>query len=158
MLRLVFSLLLLCAGALPAAAQMTPRACTQMWCQEGYMLQLQGQDWPHGHYSFKVIADNNVYNCEGSLPFNGCGTPSVTCNDKAVQVGESGCAMSPDTHRFHGIMLPEIPANISVSIAGPEGKVFAYENAVQKQCGFPNGESCDPRQCCSAMEAATVNW
>lgn len=134
-----------------------PRACTQMWCQEGYTLQFNAVSWPRGHYSLKIIADENVYLCEGSLPLQPCGTPSITCSDPAVQVGESGCAMPADRHGFYAVMLTEIPDNIVVSLTGPGGS-FTHESTVEKRCGYPNGEACDPRPCCSAMESVHIGW
>jgi len=135
----------------------TPRACTMMWCQEGYMLSLNAPSWPQGYYNFKIIADENVYSCEGNLPLRECGMPSVVCNDKAVQVSESGCAMPADTHSFHAVMLTQIPDNIVVSVSGPTGS-FTHEGAVAKKCGYPNGEGCDPRPCCSASESVQIHW
>lgn len=136
---------------------MQPKACTQMWCVEGYTLQLNAGHWVPGHYAFKIIADDKVYNCEGSLPFNGCGVPAMTCSAEGIMIGESGCAMSPDTHAFDSLRLDEIPDNIVVTVSGPEGS-FIFEDKVQKQCSFPNGEQCDPRACCSAMNSINVRW
>lgn len=135
----------------------SPRACTQMWCMEGYHLQINAASWAPGYYNFKIIADENVYSCEGSLPLPACGMPAVVCNDKAVSVMESGCAMAPATHSFPGIMLTHIPDDIVVSVTGPQG-AFTHEGKVKKQCGYPNGEACDPRACCSANESVNVNW
>lgn len=134
-----------------------PRACTQMWCMEGYTLQLNANQWPQGYYNFKIIADENVYSCEGQLPLPTCGVPAITCNDKAVQIGESGCALPADAHSFHALMLSKIPDNIVVSVTGPTG-TFTHESKVEKKCGYPNGEGCDPRACCSAVENAYINW
>lgn len=134
-----------------------PRACTQMWCMEGYMLNLEAASWPEGYYNFKIIADENVYSCEGNLPLRSCGMPSVVCSDKAVQIGESGCAMPAETHSFNSVMLTKIPDNIVVSVSGPTGS-FTHEGKVDKKCGYPNGEGCDPRACCSAHETVQINW
>lgn len=146
----------ICLATMSVQAQM--RACTQMWCAEGYTLRLEGQDWPAGRYTFNIIADNTVYSCQGVLPFNGCGKPAITCSDDGVQIGESGCALPSAEHKFDSIMLPKIPDNISLSIGAPDGSIFSYENAVQKRCGYPNGAECDTRACCSAMESVQVRW
>lgn len=135
----------------------TPRACTQMWCMEGYTLQFHANHWPQGYYHFKIIADEDVYSCEGSLPLPSCGMPAVTCSDKVVQIGESGCAMPADTHSFHGLTLSKVPENIVVSVTGPTGG-FTHESKVEKKCGYPNGEGCDPRPCCSAYENVGISW
>jgi hypothetical protein len=135
----------------------SPRACTQMWCQEGYMLNLEAQSWPQGYYNFKIIADENVYSCEGNLPLRAGGMPSIVCNDKGVQIGESGCALPADAHSFYAVTLSRIPENIVVSVSGPTGS-FTHEGKVAKKCGYPNGEGCDPRPCCSASETVRINW
>ncbi len=155
---LVFSLCMAVLLLATIAVQAQMRACTQMWCVEGYTLRLEGQDWPAGQYTFNIIADNTVYSCQGALPFDGCGKPAITCNDDGVQIGESGCALPASEHKFDSIMLPKIPDNVSMSIAAPDGNIFSYENAVQKRCGYPNGEECDTRACCSAMESVQVRW
>lgn len=133
------------------------RACTAMWCLEGYTLNLKAAHWPAGQYTIKVIADDTVYQCQGALPFNGCGQPAMTCSDPKLVIGESGCAMRAETHHFNSLQLRPIPQNISVTIMGPEGS-FIYENKTNPQCSYPNGEGCDTRQCCSAVEEVVINW
>lgn len=140
-----------------ARAMAEQRACTQMWCVEGYTLQLNAEHWPAGQYAFKIIADDQVFNCEGSLPFNGCGAPAVTCSAEGIMIGESGCALPADTHGFASLQMTEIPDHIAVTIMGPAGS-FMYEDKIQKQCSYPNGEHCDPRACCSAMHSVNVSW
>lgn len=169
----VATVLLVLAAPVPAAAQAAEKqppassiaplgrpvqqACTQMWCQEGYILRLQAQSWPQGYYSFKVIADDRVYSCEGNLPLPSCGTPAITCNDKAIQIGESGCALPADAQGFDSILLKDIPDQVAITISGPLGSVI-HESKLDKKCSYPNDEACDPRQCCSALEAIGLNW
>lgn len=148
-----FVLCLLLMLATPALAQ---KACTEMWCQEGLMLQLQGGDWPAGDYEFTIGLDGAVTHCKGSLPFKTC-DGSVTCDTKDVTIGESGCAL-PDGHTFHAILSQKTPANLSVTIMRGDGKAFSYQSPVQKQCGYPNGKECDPRECCSAVMETPVEW
>jgi len=155
--RIRIALVLMCCTLVSTAAFAMQRACTQMWCMEGYTLELNAAQWPQGQYAFKIIADDEVYQCEGSLPFNGCGAPAVTCSADGIMIGESGCALPAETHGFSSLHLSEIPDNIAVTISGPAGS-FMYEDKVQKQCGFPNGEECDPRACCSAMHSVDVRW
>jgi hypothetical protein len=155
--RIRIAFVLMCAMLASTAAFAMQRACTQMWCVEGYTLQFNAAQWPQGQYAFKIIADDKVYQCEGALPFNGCDAPAVTCSAAGVQIGESGCAMPAKTHGFSGLYLSDIPDNIAVTVSGPAGS-FMYEGAVQKQCSFPNGEACDPRACCSAMHSVDVRW
>lgn len=141
----------------PLGEGVARQACTQMWCQEGYFLHMKAEQWPEGYYSFKVVTDDKVYNCEGNLPLQACGMPSVICNDKAITIGESGCAMAPETHSFYGVTLKDIPKHISVTVSGPTGTVI-HEGQVNKQCSYPNGKQCDPRECCAAIDYMSINW
>lgn len=137
----------------PAQAE---KACTQMWCQEGLMLSLKGDDWPAGKYDFTVDMDGKVTTCTGALPFKTC-DGSVKCDNDAVTIGESGCAL-PSGHTFHGIMSQQTPQHLAVTITREDGKVFSWSGDVSRQCGFPNGEQCDKKQCCSAVMDAQVEW
>ncbi len=139
--------------ATPAQAE---KACTEMWCQEGLMLQLKGIDWPAGDYQFTVDMDGARTVCKGSLPFKTC-DGSVTCDTTDITIGESGCAL-PEGHTFHAILSPKTPKHLTVSITRGDGKSFAYDSVVNQQCGFPNGAECDKRQCCSAVIDAQVDW
>ncbi len=153
MFKNLFFLLALLLAASPAKAE---QACTEMWCQEGLMLQLKSTDWPAGEYLFAINMDGAVTNCTGSLPFKTC-DGSVTCDSTDVTIGESGCAL-PEGHAFHAIMSPKTPEHLTVSIKRGDGKSFAFDSAVNQQCGFPNGTACDKRQCCSAVMDAQVEW
>lgn len=144
-------------GMVATSATAMQRGCTAMWCLEGYTLNLKAAQWPAGQYTIKIIADDTVHQCQGVLPFNGCGQPAMTCSDTQIVIGESGCALPAETHHFNAIQLKQIPQNISVTIMGPEGS-FIYENQTNPQCSYPNGETCDTRQCCSAVEEAIINW
>lgn len=132
-------------------------SCTQMWCQEGLMLNLKGDQWPAGEYMFKIKLDDKDVTCKGSLPFKTC-DGSVTCDDASVTIGESGCAMENETHSFHAVMVQTPPKHMTLDIARGDGKSFSFDSAVESQCGYPNGEQCDLRPCCSAMLETEVVW
>lgn len=148
--------ILLSACARPGAAQ--ELACTQMWCQEGMTLTLNGTDWPTGAYKFAITADGKETVCVSHLPFTGC-EGNTTCQGEGVTIGESGCAMGPETHSFHAIMMAIPPQNFSMTIEHESGKTFTYgPETVAAQCSHPNGAQCDPRPCCSASLSADVIW
>ena len=139
----------------PAGAQ---QACTQMWCQEGATLNLEGASWPPGVYHFTVRAGGIEAECEGRLPFASCEGPNVICNNALVTIGESGCALPEDAHSFHAVMAQGTPGHLDVAIKHESGRSFYYEAALEPQCFYPNGEGCDPRPCCSAVMTAKVVW
>lgn len=149
----LFALFALFLTAPPAAAQ---QACTEMWCQEGLTLNLNGSDWPAGRYTFTVSLDGATTHCTGSLPFKSC-EGNVTCDTQDVTIGESGCAL-PVGHSFHAIMSQKTPQHLNVAITRADGKTFSFDSAVEKKCFYPNGEGCDPRPCCSAVLQADVAW
>lgn len=149
-----FALLLL---ALPAKAAEETKACTQMWCQEGLTLNLNGDEWPAGDYYFAVNLDGKLTNCKGTLPFKNCQS-SVVCNTKDITIGESGCALPPANHSFNAILSPQAPTDVVIAIRRADGKYFFWENAAQKICTYPNGAKCDARECCSVYSEVKVVW
>lgn len=140
--------------SLPAAAE---KACTQMWCQEGLTLQFDGGTWPAGDYTFTVAMDGATTTCKGSLPFKSC-DGNVTCDSEDVKIGESGCAMPANTHSFYGVLSQKTPNQLSVNITRNDGKSFSYVSEVKGTCFYPNGPSCDERQCCSAVVTTPLVW
>jgi hypothetical protein len=141
----------------PAELAPAITACTQMWCQEGLTLNLNGSDWPAGKYDFVVMLDGKVTRCKAELPFKTCDT-NVTCSSSDVTIGESGCALPPESHSFNSITSKLSPTEIGIAIRRGDGKFFAWEKAIQKICTYPNGLKCDQRECCSVYAEADVNW
>ncbi|MCC7259962.1 MAG: hypothetical protein IT567_02900 [Alphaproteobacteria bacterium] len=155
--RIIFLTAILIAFIANPARADEGRACTQMWCQEGFALNLDGGTWPAGSYRFVITADGQRITCEGRLPFASCDS-TTRCDSDAVLIGESGCALPANAQSFHMIQMPKPPAHIAVDITHSSGKHFHYENAVQPQCGYPNGKGCDPHPCCSATMSTSVVW
>jgi hypothetical protein len=149
------------AGA-PAADRLMaptppPRACTEMWCQEGLNIELKAADWAPGAYKFVVETGGATVTCRAKLPFDSCDAHAA-CDGEGVGIGESGCALPPETHGFYSVMLDKIPDAVKLTIERGDGAVFTYAAPVTAQCSYPNGEGCDERQCCSAHLAADVTW
>jgi hypothetical protein len=151
---LVAVVLFILCGANVAQAE---KACTQMWCQEGTTVNLKSDTWPPGSYEFVITADDRTVTCKSALPFKAC-EGNTTCDGEGVLIGESGCALPPEAHSFQAIMLPAIPENIKIVVTHESGKTFSYQTPLEKNCFFPNGEGCDPKQCCSTMQDLILDW
>lgn len=152
-LGLLFMTIMVLAG--PALAQ---KACTEMWCREGFSLSLGDAVWKHGRYEFYIKADDMVVTCTATLPLRSDCAPSAQCSHPDWQVGESGCALPADAQGFHEIASTAIPKHVRVDITGPDGKTARAELPVAAQCGYPNGKECDERQCCGATAQMAVVW
>lgn len=131
--------------------------CTQMWCQEGLTINLNGSDWPAATYDFVVMLDGKATRCSATLPFKNCET-SVTCNNSNVTIGESGCALEAHAHSFNSITSKLSPEQVGFAIRRSDGKFFAWERESQKICTYPNGAKCDTRECCSVYAEVDVVW
>lgn len=157
MKKYLLALLLLCP--LQAYAQSSMLICTEMWCNEGLVVDLQANAWPAGEYTFKVQSDDAVaVTCKAALPLNPCEEQSVTCDGEGVLIGQSGCALSADQHYFNEVRIVPPPKFYSLDITAPNGKTFHTDGAVEAECSYPNGEQCDIRQCCAAQTNAVINW
>ena len=154
MMRLFF--LMFCALFFVVPAHAMEKACTMIGCMSGFELRLNGP-WAPGKYTFDIVADGKKTNCQASLPFADC-DGTVQCDGDGVSIGESGCALPPDVHGFHNIMMTEIPAHVALTVTGENGQQFHYETDVNKTCGFPNGKDCDLQPCCSASAQADIVW
>lgn len=150
------AMMLFVAAPIHAEAKVV-QACTQMWCNEGMTLDLKTEIWPVGDYTFEVKADDLVYSCTASLPFTDC-EATVHCDKEGLTIMQSGCALPTDQHSFSGVMLKDIPKHIALKVSRADGQSFSFEQDVTPQCGFPNGERCDVKQCCSANLSADVAW
>ncbi len=158
-MKKIFGLAVAAVVILASVAQAEMIACTQRWCQEGLTVNLQGTEWPTGDYIFKVKADEQEFICTSKLPFTDCETSAVTCDKEGVSIGASGCALPPEGHSFHGVMMNNADIKqISVDIMHSNGKKASFTSPVAAQCGYPNGEQCDSHQCCSAVLDAPVVW
>lgn len=155
MIRLLLCLAFFCFFITGAKAE---RACRQMWCAEGFEVGLGNNKWPSGKYSFEINADGEKTVCKSALPFTSCTGQTVCDSDSGVTIGESGCALPSSAQSFHSIMLKDIPEYISFSITHENGEVFSFESAISKNCSYPNGKGCDPKQCCSARLDVDVLW
>jgi hypothetical protein len=150
--------LLLALPHRPAMAQGEGIACTQMWCQEGLNVTLDGADWLPGVYTFTITADGQETVCTSRLPFPGCNGNSM-CSGEGVVIGESGCAMPPKAHSFHAVTMPKTPKTFSLTIVHESGKTLSFgPEEVTAQCSYPNGPQCDPHPCCSAKLVMDVVW
>lgn len=153
----IFLALFVAIMTLAGTAQ-AQKACTEMWCREGFALALENAAWKPGKYEFTIKADDNVVTCAAMLPLRPDCAPSAQCSHPEWQIGESGCALPPENQGFHEIASTAVPAHVRVDITGPDGKTARVELPVTAQCGYPNGKECDKRQCCGATARMSVIW
>lgn len=126
------------------------RACTQMWCNEGLVINLPPISTP-GQYRMLVVADGVRYLCTGTLPLKPCGKASSVCDKPGIFVGESGCALPPAQHTFANLVLPKVPRRVALEFTAPRRQPLRQAGTVRPQCFYPNGPQCDARPCCSAQ-------
>ncbi len=154
----VMFLVLVAVKAFYSAANAQPQACTQMWCDEGFTLNLSAPQWQTGQYQIAMDIDGAAVTCTAQLPLPACGQDAFTCsdNDLDIMVITQGCAMPPETHALGGVRMKSVPQNFTAVVTLPDGSVHRAGGAVEKRCVYPNGEQCDPRACCSANMALSL--
>ncbi len=143
-----------------AHAQDGAMMCTQMWCSEGMTLEFTASQWPQGQYRIDVVADDERANCTAQLPLPPCAQQNAfTCsnNTLGLSVITVGCAMPQAAHALGGLMMTKIPKNIEVSVTMPDSSKREMSSLVESHCGYPNGEQCDKKPCCSAKMAFSLD-
>ena len=152
-------LVLIAVKAFYSAANAQPQmACTEMWCDEGFTLSFNGQQPQTGQYQIAMKIDGAEVNCTAQLPLPVCGQNPFNCtgNDLDVVVMTEGCALPASTQRLGGVRMKVVPKEFSATVTLPDGSVRTTAGAVESHCGFPNGEQCDPRACCSGKMALSL--
>jgi len=154
---------LLVIPAVAHAQDATPM-CTKMWCQEGLTLNFGGEAFKAGKYTFALDIDDRQVTCTASLPFKSC-DGSVSCHGQAegdtegVTIGESGCALPPESHTFSSVMIQKVPQHLKMTITREkDGARFVMDRNIDQQCSYPNGKQCDQRPCCSSVYEVPVVW
>ena len=144
-MRVVLFLFFLSIAATLAGTARAHQACTEMWCREGFALELAGGPWKSGRYEFTIKADETLVTCTATLPLRADCAASAQCSHAGWRIGESGCALPPAAQAFHEITSTVIPRHVRVDIIGPDGRNARIELPVTASCGYPNGKECDPR-------------
>lgn len=157
-LSVMFLVLLAVKAFYSAANAGSDMMCTQMWCDEGFTLNLTAPQWQAGQYQIAMDVDGTAVTCTAQLPLPPCGQEAFTCtaNDLDFAVITQGCAMPPATHALGGVRMQKVPKNFSAIVTLPDGSVRTTAGAVESHCGFPNGEHCDPRACCTGKMALSL--
>lgn len=135
-----------------------PRACTMIGCMDGFSIELRPSSaWPAGEYSFAFVIDGAPVTCTGALPLPACdGGPALTCDAAgAVQIGESGCALPPESHGFSDILFTGAPKTVELTISRGGAPLLARTFTPTYVQSQPNGEGCPP-VCKSASATLTL--
>jgi hypothetical protein len=132
--------------------------CTALGCINGLRVSLEkATPWAAGNYTFAFDLDGTAVTCKGALPLKACDAgPSLTCDvaDK-VQVGESGCAMGPETHGFSDVQIGSSPRAVALKISREDQVMHEAKLAPTYATSRPNGEACEP-VCNSASERVAL--
>lgn len=145
-----------CSKDQPGPAQPGPgdRACTMMGCVDGLRLEfIVTGKWIPGRYNFAFDLDGEKVTCTGSLPLKSCDDgPSLTCDPAGkVQIGESGCALPPESHGFTDVQIHGSPRAVTMNISNDDKPLIEAKMTPNYTTTRPNGEGCEP-VCNSANE------
>lgn len=139
------------------AAATTRRRCTMRGCVDGLHAVInKATPWQPGAYTFAFDLDGTEVECTGALPLKPCEAGrSLTCSilGPTVQIGESGCALPPDTHGFGDIRFPGAPKQVRVTISHDGKLLHSAELTPEYTTWEPNGEGCGT---CSSARSELV--
>ncbi len=122
------------------------KACTEIGCINGVNFTVDpGYDWKSGLYQIEAALGFKKVSCYGTLPLHSCEEgPTFKCDDPAVQIQESGCALPQDAHGIGGIHINGDPARVIVRIARNNKTIVTRTVVPQYTTSQPNGPGCGP--------------
>lgn len=122
------------------------RACTTLGCQNGLHLTWAQGAWKPGLYTVEVSLDGANVTCTGRLPLPACDAgPGFRCGPGAsVRLGESGCALPPETHGLAGIDIDTTPAHVRIAVRRDGVEIGTQELNPSYREVHPNGPDCEP--------------
>ncbi|MGB4100453.1 MAG: hypothetical protein WBK91_00890 [Alphaproteobacteria bacterium] len=130
---------------LTGGSAMAESVCTQMGCQSGLQLDVAPDyPWSPGAYFFDFNLDGAHAVCRGVLPLPPCEQSGLTCDNAAITVLQSGCAMLPENHGFGNIMIDGAPAKVRVTITRDGAQLVDKTFAPKYHDIRPNGAQCEP--------------
>lgn len=137
-----------------------PRACTEIGCMNGLSVALdKATPWAAGDYTFVVDVEGTRVTCEGALPLKPCDAgPSLRCDPpERVTIGESGCALGPETHGFSELQFVggEPPRAVELTITRDGEALHTAKLSPTYTTSRPNGPECPP-VCTQAREAVKI--
>lgn len=142
-----------CDGHAPAGMLPAGRACTQIGCQDGLLVQvLPANGWPHGEYRFDIHYEDVRAVCTGLLPLPSCDRRALVCDATEPTIVESGCALEPAAHAFGDIVFSSTPAEVAVVVTHDGKKVGAGRWNPIYRTSQPNGPGCEPVCTTAAVE------
>ena len=139
-------LLFLCVVAGFSSKAMAERACTEIGCSNGLMLNVDPDyQWKWGFYEFSFLMDGRSVSCKGQLPLKKCEDgPSFRCSSDIVQIGESGCALPESAHGISMIQINDNPRRILVRVKRGGENVITRTLTPDYKESQPNGPDCGP--------------
>lgn len=138
---LAITLLAMFSGGSAAAEP----ACTQIGCQSGLQLEVAPDyPWQAGAYVFEFNLDGVRAVCRGALPLPPCEQTGLTCDNAAIMVMQSGCALPPESHGFGTVMIGGAPATVQVTITRNGAQLVNKNFTPEYQDAYPNGQQCGP--------------
>jgi hypothetical protein len=132
-------------GASDPPAITPPRACTEIGCASGLSVDfVRSGRWAAGNYRIEVTADGNAGACEITLPLSCSRQPRCT-GASAWRVGESGCALDPQSHSLTGVdFSPAQPVDVTVTVSLDDRRLGEARLQPVYTTSQPNGPGCEP--------------
>ncbi|MBL9105450.1 MAG: hypothetical protein JNL82_31230 [Myxococcales bacterium] len=137
-----------------------PRACTEIGCINGLRVTMdKATAWAAGGYTFEIGVEGTKITCKGALPLKACDAgPSLQCDPAdRVTIGESGCALPPESHGFSDIQFGggEPPREVELKIMKDGEALHTARLSPTYKTVQPNGAGCPP-VCNNASETVQI--
>jgi hypothetical protein len=143
-MRIILLLVILVAGF--SGKALAERACTEIGCMNGLMLNIDPDyEWKWGFYEFTFLMEGRSVSCKGQLPLKKCEDgPSFRCSSDVIQIGESGCALPESAHGISMIQVNDTPRRMMVRVKRGGVDVITRTLTPEYQESKPNGPGCGP--------------
>jgi hypothetical protein len=141
-----------CAEISRAADAPDGRDCTLIGCGAAFSIAFdKSSAWAQGEYRVALTLDGDEVECSASLPLS-CDLASA-CDDPAVLLQLSGCALPAASHALGGVELAQkTPAFVAVEVFFQGQALAAASFQPIYAESQPNGAQCEPT-CRSAPPA-----
>lgn len=143
-MRMLLLFLIVMAGF--SGKALAERACTEIGCTNGLMLNVDPDyEWKWGFYEFSFLMEGRSVFCKGQLPLKKCEDgPSFRCSSDIVQIGESGCALPESAHGISMIQINDAPRRLLIRVKRGGENVITRTLMPEYKELLPNGPGCGP--------------